>query len=86
MKTIKEMFNETRLEAENLVRYNKIDVIIYLSGTVNKRNKYQKMLTEYVENSNVDFELGVISEDIHLFEMKSAQIIKKSIDNFVVFK
>lgn len=83
--TVKEMFNEDRLEAETLVRRNELNSIIYMSGSKIKKNKYEKLLNEYIENSKLDCELGVIAEDIHEFEMKAADILKKSVENFIVY-
>lgn len=83
--TVKEMFNEDRLEAETLVRRNELNSIIYMSGSKIKKNKYEKLLNEYIENSKLDCELGVITEDIHEFEMKAADILKKSVENFIVY-
>ncbi|VEJ94975.1 Uncharacterised protein [uncultured Blautia sp.] len=83
--TVKEMFNKDRLEAEKFVRYNELNTVIYMSGSKLKKSKYEKLLDEYVENSKLDCELGVITKEIHEFEMKAADILKKSIENFIVY-
>lgn len=82
---ISEIFRLARCEAEKNVRNNELNTIVYMSGTKNKKSKMEKMLKEYVENSTLDCELGVISQDIHEFEMKAAAILEKSLENFVIF-
>lgn len=83
--TIKEMFNKDRLEAERLVRSNKSDTVIYMSGNKVKKTKYEKLLNEYVENSKIDYELGVIEKGIHEFEMSAAEVLKKSLELFIIY-
>lgn len=83
--TVKEMFNGNRLEAERIVRINELDSVIYMSGSKIKKSKYEKLLNEYIENSKLDCEHGVIAGDIHEFEMKVAEILKKSLENFIVY-
>lgn len=83
--TIKEMFNKDRLEAERLVRSNKSDTVIYMSGNKVKKTKYEKLLNEYAENSKIDYELGVIEKGIHEFEMSAAEVLKKSIELFIIY-
>lgn len=83
--TVKEMFNKDRLEAEKFVRYNELNTVIYMSGSKLKKHKYEKLLDDYVENSKLDCELGVITKEIHEFEMKAAEILKKSLEFFVVY-
>ena len=83
--TAKEMFNKDRLEAERLVRSNKLDTVIYMSGSNIKKSKYEKFLNQYIENSKIDYELGVIEKGIHEFEMSAAEILKKSLDLFIIY-
>lgn len=83
--TIKEMFNKDRLEVERLVRSNKSDTVIYMSGSKVKKTKYEKLLNEYVENSKIDYELGVIEKGIHEFEMSVAEVLKKSLELFIIY-
>ena len=79
------MFNKDRLEAEKFVKYNELNTVIYMSGSKLKKSKYEKLLDEYVENSKLDCGLGVITKEIHEFEMKAAEILKKSLEFFVVY-
>ncbi len=83
--TVKEVFRKAQREAEDCIKNNELNVIVYMSGTKNKRTMLEKLLKEYKEDSDLDFELGVISKDVHDFEMKSYEIIKKSIENYILF-
>lgn len=83
--TIKEIFRQARCEAENNVRNNELNTIVYMSGSKQKKSRMEKMLKEYKEDSTLDCELGVISKDIHEFEMKAAEILEKSLENFIIF-
>lgn len=83
--TVKEMFNKDRVEAEKYARCNKLDTVVYMSGSKIKKSKYKKLLNDYIENSKIDYELGVIAKDIHEFEMKAAEILKKSLEFFVIY-
>ena len=83
--TVKEMFNKDRLEAERLVRLNKLDTVIHMSGSKIKKSKYENFLNEYIENSKIDYELGVIEKGIHEYEMNAAEILKKSLNLFIVY-
>lgn len=83
--TIKEIFRQARCEAEKNVRNNELNTIIYMSGSKQKKSKMKKMLKEYKEESALDCELGVISRDIHEFEMKAAEILEKSLEKFIIF-
>lgn len=83
--TAKEVFQKAQREAEDCIKNNELNVIVYMSGTKNKRTMLEKLLAKYKEDSDLDFELGVISKDVHDFEMKSYEIIKKSIANYILF-
>ncbi|MBP3577484.1 MAG: hypothetical protein J6K15_05165 [Lachnospiraceae bacterium] len=84
MKKIEEVFKEARCEAEKNVRNNELNTIVYMSGTKNKKTKLEKLLKKYIENSKTDYELGVIAEEIHIFEMSAAKILEKSLENYVL--
>lgn len=83
--TIAEVFRKARCEAEKNVRNNELNTIVYMSGSKQKKSRMEKMLKEYKEDSALDCELGVISKDIHEFEMKAAEILEKSLENFIIF-
>ncbi len=83
--TIAEVFRQARCEAEKNVRNNELNKITYMSGSKQKKSKMEKMLKKYKEDSILDCELGVISKDIHEFEMKVAEILEKSLENFIIF-
>ena len=42
----------------------------------------EKLLIEYKENSNLDFDLGVIDKERHDIEMRIYEILKKSIESY----
>ena len=44
------------------------------------RTMLEKLLIEYKENSNLDFDLGVIDKERHDIEMRIYEILKKSIE------
>lgn len=83
--TAKEEFRKARCEAESHVKRNELNFIVYMSGTKRKKTMLEKNLRKYREDSNLNFELGVISEEIHDFEMKACEILEKSIKNYIIF-
>lgn len=42
-------------------------------------------MNRYREDSKTDYELGVIAKEIFDFEQKAAEILKKSIEHFVIY-
>lgn len=83
--TIKELFNKYRLEAEKNVRNNKLNTIVYMSGSKIRKTKLQKMPDNYKDTSCLDCELGVIDKSIHDFEMKAAGILEKSLEYYEIY-
>ena len=83
--TAKEIFRKAQRDAEEYVKKNEMNFTVYMSGTKNKRTMLEKLLKEYKENSDLDFELGVISKDVHDFEMRIYVILKKSIENYILY-
>lgn len=83
--TAKEIFRKAQRDAEEYVKKNELNIIVYMSGTKNKRTMLEKLLKEHKEDSDLDFELGVINKDIHDFEMKIYEIIRKSIENYILY-
>lgn len=82
---IKELFNDlirnskTIFEKENDINYS-----WYLSGSKAKKTKLEKMLAKFIEDSDLDFELGIINQDEHFKEMSVAKIIDNSINNYII--
>ena len=68
--TVYEIFRKAQRDAEEYVKKNEMNFTVYMSGTKNKRTMLEKLLKEYKENSDLDFELGVVSKDVHDFEMR----------------
>ena len=83
--TAKEIFRKAQRDAEEYVKKNELNFTVYMSGTKNKRTMLEKLLKEYKENSDLDFELGVVSKDVHDFEMRIYVILKKSIENYILY-
>ena len=77
--TAKEIFKKSLRDAEEYAKKNELNFIVYMSGTKNKRTMLEKLLIEYKENSNLDFDLGVIDKERHDIEMRIYEILKKSI-------
>jgi len=79
---IKEMFDGFRREAESLVRNNREQTIIYVSGTTTKYNKFMSMIEKYNNDSKLDDELGInpcrdLEEKAYKIMMKSMQFYSK---------
>ena len=83
--TIKEIFRKAQRDAEEYAKKNEMNFIIYMSGTKNKRTMLEKLLKEYKENSNLDFDLGVINKERYDIEMRIYEILKKSIENYTIY-
>lgn len=49
------------------------------------RTMLEKLLIEYKENSNLDFDLGVIDKERHDIEMRIYEILKKSIESYTIY-
>ena len=80
--TIKEIFRKAQRDAEEYAKKNEMNFIIYMSGTKNKRTMLEKLLKEYKEDSNLDFDLGVINKERYDIEMRIYEILKKSIESY----
>ena len=83
--TIKEIFRKAQRDAEEYAKKNEMKFIIYMSGTKNKRTMLEKLLKEYKEDSNLDFDLGVINKERYDIEMRIYEILKKSIENYTIY-
>lgn len=67
------------------MKNNELNTIVYMSGTKNKKTAMEKMLKAYKEDSELDRELGVISKEEYEIEAKAAEILEKSLENYIVF-
>lgn len=83
--TAKEIFRKAQRDAEEHVKKNELNFIVYMSGTKNKCTMLENLLKEYKEDSDLDFELGVSSKESHDFEMRIYEILKKSIENYILY-
>lgn len=83
--TAKEIFRKAQRDAEEYAKKNELNFVVYMSGTKNKRTMLENLLKEYKEDSDLDFELGVIAKERHDVEIKIYEILKKSIENYTIY-
>lgn len=74
------LFNDCKHNAKKGV-----DVIPYVSGTINKRTRMYKIAARYKEDADIDFELGVINKDEYDTEIMAVRLFEKMLANFKVF-
>lgn len=60
-------------------------ILVYLSGTMQKRTKMYKEIYRYESDAKIDFELGIISKEEYEIEMKAIKLLEQSVANFKVF-
>lgn len=75
--TAKNMFKELKYAAEKSIR-NGENIVPYMSGTTYKKNLIKKMIVKYKSDAILDYELGVINEEIYKYEI---EISDKMISN-----
>lgn len=79
---VKEVFMEiVRFAKANRGR---IDVAYYVSGSQKKKSMLEKMLQKYIEDADIDFELGILNKDEHFHEMEVAKVVENSLKNYQV--
>lgn len=61
------------------------NILVYLSGTMQKRTKMYKEIYRYESDAKIDYELGIISKDEYEIEMKAIRLLEQSVANFKVF-
>ena len=81
--TIKDMFEDFRRECEKIVRLNKTETVVYVSGTKQKRTKFERLIEKYNSDSELDFELGINA--CRDFEIKAYNVMKRSMEHFQVY-
>lgn len=67
--TAKEIFKELKYAAEKSIRDNN-DTIPYMSGTMRKKNMLKELIKRYMDNTIIDYELGIIDSVIYEHEME----------------
>lgn len=83
---IKEVFNDMVRAAKAIADdLDDINYSFYVSGSKAKKTKLEKMLKKYIEDSDLDYELGIINHDEHFKEMTIAKIIENSLKNYVIY-
>ena len=45
----------------------------------------EQMLQKYIEDADLDFELGVLTADEHFAEMEVAKVVENSLKNYVIY-
>lgn len=56
-----------------------------LSGSKRKQNALRKMVEGFKKTSDVDFQIGIITEEKHDSEMDAYELMKYSVDNMDVY-
>lgn len=81
--TIKDRFLEMKYAAERSLRGEKVQS--YLSGHKKVKTELEKMVSKYRGDAEIDFELGVISEEIYNYEIKISSLMSKNLENFIIY-
>ena len=81
--TVKDKFRELKDAAERTIRGDKFQC--YLSGHKNTKTMLEKMVAKYKDDTEIDYELGIISEEIHDFEIKIHDLMEENLKNFHVY-
>lgn len=69
---------------KNEVKNGNEQVLLHLSGTMQKRARMYKELFRYENDAKIDYELGILAEDEYEFEMKAIRLLEQSIIAFEV--
>lgn len=80
-KTINEMFEEFRQECV-LLAMKEGQWAAHLSGSKNKRTKFEKLIERYKKDIDIDIELGILDEDQKVRRLKIYEVMKKSMEFF----
>lgn len=75
------------IEAIRFARKNnsRNDISYYLSGSKKKRTMLYEMLEKFIDDAKIDYELGILCMEEYHVEMKAAEIIKKSLENYRMY-
>lgn len=84
-KTIQEMFTEFRRECEKYARLNELDIAIYISGTKNKKTKFEKLINKFWEDSKLDFDLKIINKEKFKKDYYTYNIMKTSLNHYQLY-
>lgn len=78
-KTIDEMWEDFQREC---IELSKLDGqwCAYVSGSKNKKNKFNRLIEKYRKNIDIDFRLGIIGEKKKISYLKVYEIMKKSME------
>ena len=80
---VQEIFKEVVRFAK--ANEGRVDIAYYLSGSQKKKTMMEQMLQKYIEDADLDFELGVLTADEHFAEMEVAKVVENSLKNYVVY-
>lgn len=80
---VQEVFREVVRFAK--ANKGRIDISYYLSGSQKKKTMMVGMLNKYIEDADLDFELGIITLSEHFAEMEVAKVIENSLNNYQVY-
>lgn len=80
---VQEVFREmVRFAKANRGR---VDIAYYVSGSQKKKTMLEKMLQKYIDDADIDFELGILNKDEHFHEMEVAKVIENSLNGYQVY-
>lgn len=60
-------------------------IILYLSGSMNKRTRMYKEIQRYESNAKIDYELGIIDKDEYNLEIKAVRLFEQSLASFRLY-
>lgn len=83
MDTVKEMFKFMKHCAERSLR-NNIKIKPHLSGSKNKKTMLTKRIDKYKIDSDIDFELGIISKEIYNYEIQIYNEMKDMLKGYEI--
>lgn len=72
-------------EIKHQVKQGNEKILLYLSGSKNKRTAMYKEVARYEKDANIDFELGIIEKDEYEIEIKSVKIFEQSLANYTTY-
>lgn len=81
--TTEQRFREMKYAAERSLRGDKLQC--YLSGHKNTKTRLEKMVKRYKEDSEIDYELGVISKETYDYEIAIHDLMVENLKNFNIY-
>ena len=79
--TTKEIFKELKDAAEKSIKDNN-DIIPYMSGTTRKKNILKELIKKHIDNTIIDYELGIIDNVIYEHEIEIFNKMNRYLEYF----